>query len=47
MWYVAQMCEAFGWNLDDIMRMNIEKLKARHPEGFDPERSKHREAGDV
>lgn len=26
---------------------NIEKLNARYPEGFDPERSQHRAAGDV
>ncbi len=38
MWYVAALCEAFGFSLDDIMQMNIEKLKARYPEGFDPKK---------
>lgn len=47
LWFIAEYCTAKGWNLDDIMKMNIDKLKARYPEGFDPERSKHREAGDV
>ena len=28
MWYIAMMCHAFGWDLDDIMGMNIEKLKS-------------------
>lgn len=47
MWYVAMMCESVGWNLDDVMQVNIDKLKNRYPEGFDPELSAHRKAGDV
>ena len=35
MWYIAMMCHAFRWDLDEIMKMNIDKLKARYPEGFD------------
>lgn len=35
MWYIAMMCHAFGWDLDEIMQMNIDKLKARYPDGFD------------
>lgn len=34
MWYIAMICEFFGWNLEDIMKENIEKLRRRHPEGF-------------
>lgn len=47
MWYVALLCHAFGWDLDEIMKMNVEKLKARYPEGFDTEKSNHRESGDI
>ena len=47
LWYVACMAESFGWSLDEIMRMNIDKLKARYPEGFDTEHSLHRKEGDV
>ena len=47
LWYVALMCESFGWKLEDIMQMNVDKLKERYPEGFDPERSAHRKEGDV
>ena len=47
MWYIAMMCHAFRWNLDEIMEMNINKLKARYPEGFDTNRSNNRENGDV
>lgn len=46
-WYIALACDAFGWKLEDIMRMNIEKLSKRYPEGFDAERSNHRDKGDV
>lgn len=47
LWYVAMICHSMKWDMDDIMRMNIEKLKARYPEGFDTEKSNHREEGDV
>lgn len=42
LWYIAMMCESFGFEMEDIMRMNIDKLKARYPGGFDPEKSQHR-----
>lgn len=47
MWYVAMFCKAMNWDLDDVMRMNVDKLKARYPEGFDPELSAHRKEGDL
>lgn len=47
MWYIAMMCHAFRWNLDEIMQMNIDKLKARYPEGFDIDRVNNRDGGDV
>lgn len=47
MWYVAMMCHAFGWNLDDILEMNVEKLLNRYPEGFDIERANNRKEGDI
>ena len=34
MWYVAMICNFFGWNLGDVMKENIKKLKKRHPKGF-------------
>lgn len=46
-WYIALMCESFGWNLNDILQMNIEKLKKRYPDGFDVDRANHRKEGDV
>lgn len=46
-WYLAMLCESFGWSLDEIMQMNVDKLKARYPEGFDIEKANHRAEGDV
>lgn len=45
-WYLAVTAYAIGYNLDDIFRMNVDKLLARYPDGFDAERSLHRQAGD-
>lgn len=47
LWYVAEIAHSFGWSLDEIMQMNVDKLKARYPEGFSEERSNHRQAGDL
>ena len=47
-WYLALSAYAIGYDLEDILRMNIEKLRARYPEGhFDADHSLHRKAGDV
>lgn len=47
MWYIAMICESFGWSLDEIMQMNIDKLKKRYPDGFDTERANNRSPEDV
>lgn len=46
-WYIAGMCEAFGFDFDNIMQMNIDKLKARYPEGFDVAKANNRKEGDI
>ena len=43
MWYVAEAAAAIGVTLEDVARHNVEKLKKRYPEGFEAERSLHRE----
>ena len=43
-WYLAEAATALNMDLDDIFTANIEKLKKRYPEGFDSERSIHRNA---
>ena len=47
LWYVAMMCHSFGWDLDEIMQMNVDKLKARYPQGFSVELANNRKEGDV
>ena len=46
-WYLAETATAIGYDLEDIFQMNIDKLKARYPEGFDVDKSAHRKEGDV
>ena len=47
MWYIAQACIALDCTLEDIIYMNIEKLEARYPDGFDSFRSNNIKEGDV
>ena len=48
MWYVAQACMALDTDFDDIIEMNVDKLKARYPGGeFDVHYSENRKEGDV
>lgn len=41
-WYLAEAATAVDMDLEDVLRMNIEKLKKRYPEGFSPEKSVNR-----
>ena len=45
-WYLAETATAIGYDLETILQANIDKLKARYPDGFDAERSMHRNSGD-
>ncbi len=40
MWYIAMICDFFGWDLEDVMQENIQKLKKRHPQGFSNENAR-------
>lgn len=42
LWYLTEAALALGYSLDDIMEMNIEKLRKRYPYGFDPKKSRNR-----
>lgn len=46
-WYLAVGAKAIGYTLDEIGQMNLAKLEARYPNGFEVERSLHRAEGDV
>ncbi len=38
-WYLAETAYALDVPLEEVLQRNIEKLKKRYPEGFDPARS--------
>jgi NTP pyrophosphatase (non-canonical NTP hydrolase) len=46
-WYLVMMCEACGYSLEDIMQININKLKARYPDGFDTTLANNRTETDI
>ena len=46
-WYLAVGAYAIGFDLEEILKMNVDKLKARYPYGFSTERSLHRAENDV
>jgi len=47
-WYLAQACMALDTTFDEVIEMNVDKLKARYPGGeFDVYNSENREEGDV
>ena len=41
-WYLAETAYVLGYPLEEIFRMNLEKLSARDPDGCSTERSLHR-----
>lgn len=34
LWYIAALCTVFDISMAEVAQMNIDKLKARYPEGF-------------
>ena len=47
-WYIAQACMALDTSFDEIIEMNVDKLKKRYPGGeFDVLKSENRAEGDL
>ena len=46
-WYLAVGAYSIGYHLEKILQMNVDKLKARYPNGFSADRSLHRAKNDV
>lgn len=46
-WYLAEAATAIGFDLEDILKMNLEKISKRYPEGFSSERSVNRIVEDI
>jgi NTP pyrophosphatase (non-canonical NTP hydrolase) len=43
LWYVAACCTKLGFTMEEVMQHNVDKLIARFPEGYSPERTTVRE----
>jgi NTP pyrophosphatase (non-canonical NTP hydrolase) len=46
-WYLSVACTALNISLEEVLVMNVEKLSARYPEGFDIIKSEVRKDGDI
>lgn len=48
LFYISMACDALGFSIDEAIKMNVEKLSARYPNGtFDAYFSENRKEGDV
>lgn len=42
LWYITEICNFYGWTLQEVIDENVTKLKKRYPEGFDKARIKRK-----
>ena len=42
MWFVAELCDVYGWHMSEIATLNIDKLRERYPVRFTVEYSLNR-----
>jgi NTP pyrophosphatase (non-canonical NTP hydrolase) len=47
LWYAVVACKALNITLEDAIVMNVEKLSARYPQGFEIIKSEVRKEGDL
>lgn len=47
LYYLCALSNELGVDFAELCYENMDKLKARYPEGFDTEKSKHRAEGDI
>lgn len=43
MWFVAELCDVYGYDMGAVAEENIAKLRRRYPVGFSVDKSVHRE----
>lgn len=41
-WYIALACQALGVTMQEVLQMNVDKLRKRYPDGFDDWMSRNR-----
>ena len=42
LWFIAELCDVLGYDMETVAKWNIEKLKERYPAGFSAEASIYR-----
>ena len=42
LWYIGAFATVLDVSLEEIAQRNIDKLRKRYPDGFDPDRSRNR-----
>lgn len=42
LWFLAELCDVYGWDMDEVAMMNIQKLRVRYRDKFTPEESRAR-----
>ena len=42
LWFIAELCDCYGWDMENVADANIQKLKVRYPDHFTPEQSINR-----
>ena len=42
MWFLAELCDVYGWDMGEIAQANIQKLRVRYRDRFTPEESRAR-----
>ena len=47
LWMIAEACDALTIPMGQVAQINIDKLRARYPDGFDADHSLHRKDGDI
>ena len=43
LWALAELCDCYGWSMEDVARLNIQKLRNRYHDEFTVEESVNRE----
>ena len=42
LWMASELCDCYGWTLEEVAQANIAKLRVRYPERFTPMQSINR-----
>lgn len=43
LWGIAEFCTVNGWSMEEVAKLNIDKLRKRYPNGFEKEKSLFRD----